>query len=64
MHKVLINRLVKLAQGKSVVRGTDHPDMIIAVDWDIKHQTKQTIKQAFVSVRFCLSYMYDLLNAV
>ena len=26
---------------KSVVRLTDHLDMIIAVDWDVKPQTKQ-----------------------
>ena len=34
------NRLVKLAQEKSVVRWTDHPDMTIDVEWDIKYQTK------------------------
>ena len=32
--------LVKLAQEKSVVRWTDHPDMTIAIDWDVKYQTK------------------------
>ena len=41
MHKVLLHRLVKLAQEISVVRGTDSPDMTIAVDWDEEHQTKQ-----------------------
>ena len=41
VHKVLVNRLVKLAQEKSVVRWTDRPDMTIAVDWDIKHQKTQ-----------------------
>ena len=40
---------VKLAQEKSVARQTDHPDMAIAVDWDIKHETKQKL--------FCLNYM-------
>ena len=35
VNEVLVNRLVKLAQ-------LDCPDMTIAVDWDIKHQTKQT----------------------
>ena len=40
MHEVLVNRLVKLAQEKSVVRWTDRPDMTIAVDWDIKQQNK------------------------
>ena len=42
VHEVLVNRLVKLTQGKSVVRLTDRADMTIAVDWDVKHQTKQT----------------------
>ena len=41
MHEVLVNRLVKLAQEKSVVRLTDHLAMTIAVDWDVKHQNKQ-----------------------
>ena len=44
MHEVLVNRLVKLAQEKSVVRWIDHPNMTIAVDWDIKHQTKTKTK--------------------
>ena len=35
VNKVLVNILVKLAQ-------LDRPDMTIAVDWDVKHQTKQT----------------------
>ena len=41
VHKVLVNRLVKLAKEKSVVRRTDRTNMTIAVDWDIEHQTKQ-----------------------
>ena len=41
MHKVLVNRLFKLAQAKSVAR-TDRPDMTIAVKWDVKQQNKQT----------------------
>ena len=41
MQKELVNHLFKLAQEKSEVRGTDRPDMTIAVDWDVKHQTKQ-----------------------
>ena len=40
MHQVLVNHLVKLAEEK--VWLGDCPDMTIAVDWDIKHQTKQT----------------------
>ena len=42
VHKVLVKRFVNLAQEKSVVRLTDCPDMTIAVDWDVKNQTKQT----------------------
>ena len=40
VHKVKVNRLVKFAQEKSVVKKTDRPNMTIAVDWDVKHQTK------------------------
>ena len=43
VHEVLVNGLVKLAQEKSLVRWTDRPDMTIAVDWDVKNQTKQTM---------------------
>ena len=39
VHEVLLNQLVKFAQ-KSVVRLTDRLEMTIAVDWDIKQQTK------------------------
>ena len=45
VHLVLVNCLVKLAQEKSVVRWTDHPNMTIAVDWDVKHQTKTKKKE-------------------
>ena len=41
MHKVPVNFLVKLAKDKKVVRRTDRPNMTIAVDWDLKYQTKQ-----------------------
>ena len=41
VRNTLVNRLVKLAQEKSVVRWTDRLDMTIAVDWDIKPKTKQ-----------------------
>ena len=37
--KVLVNHLVKLTQEKSVV-SHDHPNMTIAVAWDVKIQTK------------------------
>ena len=49
MHKVLVNRLIKLAQEKCVVRGNDPPNMTIAVDLDIKHQTKlKNLVQSFL----------------
>ena len=40
VHEVLVNRFVKLASEKKC----GHPNMTIAVDWDVNHQTKQ-IKQ-------------------
>ena len=40
VHEVL----VKLVQEKSVVCWTEDPDMTIAVDWEVKHQTKQANK--------------------
>ena len=40
-HDVLINRLFKLAQEKSVVMWTDRPEMTLAVDWDVNQQTNQ-----------------------
>ena len=42
MHEILVNCLVKLAQER-----TDRPDMTIAVDLDVKHQTKQTSKNTY-----------------
>ena len=38
----MVNCFVKLAQ-KSVVGWTDSHDMTIAVDWDVKKQTKTNI---------------------
>ena len=43
VHEVLGYCLVELAQ-KNVWLG-DRPNMIIAVDWDVKNQTKQTRKE-------------------
>ena len=43
-RRVLVNHLVRLSQEKSVVRLADRPNMTIAVDWDVKNQTKQTNK--------------------
>ena len=56
MHEVLVNCLVKLAQDKGVV----YLDMTIAVDWDVKPQTKQT-KSTFVysycpDEAFCIKF--------
>ena len=45
VHEVLVNVLVKLTQEKvwlGDLRRTDRPDMTIAVDWVVKHQTNQT----------------------
>ena len=49
-HKVLVNCLVQLAQEKSVVRLTDHLDMTIAVDRDVKNQTKPKTTAIMVNV--------------
>ena len=45
-----LTALSKLAQEKSVVRLTDHLNMTIAVDWDIKPQTKvsKTVELAHI----------------
>ena len=40
MHKILVNRLIKLAHEKGVVRRIDRPDWTIVVDRDVKQQTK------------------------
>ena len=37
-------KLNQACLGKSVVRWTVHPDMTIAVDWDVKPQTPQRSK--------------------
>ena len=42
VHRVLVLKsLSQACPGKSVIRCTDHPNMTIAVDWDVKNQTKQ-----------------------
>ena len=41
MHEVLVNRLFKLAQEKSVVMWTDRPAMTIAVGLGRKATTKK-----------------------
>ena len=45
VHELLVTRLFKLAQEKSVVRWTDRPAMIIAVDLGRKATNKQTNKK-------------------
>ena len=35
------------AMGKSPIKWRQRPNMTIAVDWDVKHQFKQTNKQFF-----------------
>ena len=51
VHEILVNRLVKLAQEKIVVRLTDGLDMTMTVDWEVKPQIKQNI--CFTSIFFC-----------
>ena len=51
VHEVLANCLIKLAQEKSVFRLSDRPNMTIAVDWDVKNQTKP--KQDFGTNHIC-----------
>ena len=40
VHKILVNHLVKLVQLNSVVRFNYRPNITIAVEWDVKNQTK------------------------
>ena len=42
VNDVLVYGFVMLTREKSVVRLTDHPDMTIAVDWDIKHKNRDS----------------------
>ena len=53
MHEVLVNCLVKHVQETSVVRRTDHPDMTIAVDWDIKHKHKPKLQSRHNILTVC-----------
>ena len=55
-----------------MVRCTDRPDMTIAIDWDVKHQTKQTNKTSgaisLVTIRLVLQlvkivYIENLISA-
>ena len=52
VHEVLVNRLVKLAQGKGVVRQTGHSNMNISVDWDKSNKpTPPSIKINICSIK-------------
>ena len=50
-----------LMLGKSPIKWRQHPDMTIAVDWDIKHQIKQTkpkfhdsqLDEEYIDQSFC-----------
>ena len=43
--------------GRSLIKWRQHPDMTIAVDWDVKHQLKETnnyqITRATFLILFC-----------
>ena len=58
VHKILVNYSVKLAQEKSVVRSTHRPDKTIAVDWDVKYQTKPKSLQPLV----CSISLFKIVN--
>ena len=64
VHEVLVNCLVKLGQEISVVRLTDgdRPDMAIAVDWDIKHQTKPKTVNLFRNFTLIVCVLYLIWN--
>ena len=47
MYKVLIIPLIQIAQEKSVAMYSDRPDMTIAVDWGVKHQTEPNKAEHF-----------------
>ena len=55
VQKVLVNCSVKLAQEKSVVRWTNRPNMTIAVDWDVKKQTKK-LSEFLISSRNLITW--------
>ena len=40
MNRVLASRIVKLVQ-ENVTRSSNHLEITITVDWEVKHQTKQ-----------------------
>ena len=58
VHKVLVNRLFKLAQEKRVGSWTDRPNMTIAVDLEVKNQTKQTKQTKLIFNSYCAETEY------
>ena len=42
MKQILSVMTIILMLGKSPIKWRQHPDMTIDVDWDVKHQCKQT----------------------
>ena len=41
-----------LILGKSPIKWRQRPDMTLSVDWDVKHQFKQTNKHIFVRLEY------------
>ena len=66
VHEVLVNCLVKLALEKSVVMWTDRPNMTIAVDWDVKNQTKSKslIKEGLINKYHEQKFMLTLSKCI
>ena len=59
VHWILVNRLIKSCSGKSEVRLTDSLHMtMMAIDWDNKPQTKQTLSRDMfpnnIETHFCM----------
>ena len=42
-----------------MVRCTDHLNMTIAVDWDVKPHIKKTSKASNIIIRFSSDYMFE-----
>ena len=61
-HEALVNRLVKLVQEKLWLGEMTVPDMDIAVEWDVKQQTKPSqkiIQLYFEKQGLCQSEIFD-----
>ena len=64
VQEVWVNCLVKLAQEKSMVRWTAHPDMTIDVDWDVKHQNKQKKQMMYICQKYCAFNALVAINSI